>query len=652
MNRSFGSAGNVGRLSRRAVVACALLMVALPFGPVARAAAPVTIEIAGALDQPDVTIEPGTVVTWINVDSERHRIRSISGPVGFDSGNLEAGQSFSITLSAEGVYRYLDDRDDENAAYHGTITVSADAPPAPPPNPGDDPDPPAAPTRGDVDIVNRVYRPAAITVQAGSEVTWTNSDDRAHTVTQRGGGFDSGIFDTGGSWSRVFANPGTFEYLCTLHPDMVGTVVVTGSGGSPDPEEPPPPPDPVPPVAPAPPPAVAPGDVGIADNSFSPASLTVPAGSTVTWSNGGSLPHTVTAAGAFDSGILMSGDTFRRTFASPGTFEYVCSLHPEMKGVVVVTGGGGSGPGEGPGQDAGAAPSPSLPAADPPASRAGGPAGIAMFDNGYTPASTTVVAGDSVTWSNTGELPHTATSTSGLFDSGIVMAGESFRTTLSQPGTYDYLCSIHPEMTGTIVVVAGGVGGDVGGDDTVPPSTLPAGAGEDLGDGSREAAPSSREQPPGTTVVSVVDNDFRPKTLRVDEGTMVRWENAGELPHTVTAEGIFDSAILAPGGVFEWTFATAGTFDYVCALHPDMVGRVIVAPAAAGRPVVAGIGGAGAPSDSLGAAVVLATALLAVAIVFAGGMAAFGRSAASEGARTQAAPSSRAPARGRVRKPN
>jgi plastocyanin len=78
--------------------------------------------------------------------------------------------------------------------------------------------------------------------------------------------------------------------------------------------------------------------VQVVDFAFDPATVTVPAGATVTWTNGGSRPHTVTADdGSFDSGRLDPGEQFSQTFDQPGTFTYFCGFHPEMQGSIVVT---------------------------------------------------------------------------------------------------------------------------------------------------------------------------------------------------------------------------------------------------------------------------------------------------------------------------
>jgi plastocyanin len=79
-------------------------------------------------------------------------------------------------------------------------------------------------------------------------------------------------------------------------------------------------------------------DISVVDFDFEPGTVSVPAGATVTWTNNGSRPHTVTADdGSFDSGRLDPGEQFSQTFDQPGTFAYHCGFHPEMQGAVVVT---------------------------------------------------------------------------------------------------------------------------------------------------------------------------------------------------------------------------------------------------------------------------------------------------------------------------
>jgi amicyanin len=77
--------------------------------------------------------------------------------------------------------------------------------------------------------------------------------------------------------------------------------------------------------------------VKIDNFTFNPPRLTVKAGTTVTWENGDDIPHTVTATkGQFRSKVLDTEQTFSFTFATPGTYEYFCALHPHMTGTIVV----------------------------------------------------------------------------------------------------------------------------------------------------------------------------------------------------------------------------------------------------------------------------------------------------------------------------
>lgn len=73
--------------------------------------------------------------------------------------------------------------------------------------------------------------------------------------------------------------------------------------------------------------------------TFAPATLTIHAGTTVTWKNTSAVPHTVVGSG-FDSGVLMAGQsfthTFTHTFTQTGTFAYTCTIHPGMAATIKV----------------------------------------------------------------------------------------------------------------------------------------------------------------------------------------------------------------------------------------------------------------------------------------------------------------------------
>jgi plastocyanin len=84
-------------------------------------------------------------------------------------------------------------------------------------------------------------------------------------------------------------------------------------------------------------PAAGMAEVKIDNFSFSPAILTVKAGTQITWTNGDDIPHTVVSDGhTFKSKVLGSGEKFTFTAGKPGTYSYTCSIHPNMTGKVVV----------------------------------------------------------------------------------------------------------------------------------------------------------------------------------------------------------------------------------------------------------------------------------------------------------------------------
>ena len=92
------------------------------------------------------------------------------------------------------------------------------------------------------------------------------------------------------------------------------------------------------PVAAAAAASLAPQVVHIANFTFARPTVTVKAGTTVTWVNDDDIPHTVVAVDkSFKSKVLDTGDRFSFAFAKPGQFAYFCSIHPHMTGKVIVT---------------------------------------------------------------------------------------------------------------------------------------------------------------------------------------------------------------------------------------------------------------------------------------------------------------------------
>ena len=110
---------------------------------------------------------------------------------------------------------------------------------------------------------------------------------------------------------------------------------------------------------------------------------------------------------------------------------------------------------------------------------------VAIADFSFTPGTITIDQGDTVTWTNSGPSGHSATSTNGAFDTGILKKGASGSHTFDQAGTYSYICTPHPFMHGTVVVRAAQAGG---GDTSGSGSGATGGAGTTGGSGTQPAA--------------------------------------------------------------------------------------------------------------------------------------------------------------------
>ena len=78
-----------------------------------------------------------------------------------------------------------------------------------------------------IGITNFAFVPATLTVPVGATVTWTNHDGEPHRIAASDGSFHSPAMDTNATYSSTFPTAGTFDYICSIHPFMHGTVVVT-----------------------------------------------------------------------------------------------------------------------------------------------------------------------------------------------------------------------------------------------------------------------------------------------------------------------------------------------------------------------------------------------------------------------------------------
>jgi LPXTG-motif cell wall-anchored protein len=139
--------------------------------------------------------------------------------------------------------------------------------------------------------------------------------------------------------------------------------------------------------------------VTISDFKFTPASITIHVGDTVTWTNDGPSAHTATANnGSFNTGVLQKGHSASHTFTTAGTFTYICQIHPFMHGTVVVLANSTS--------TTTTPKTTTTPTTSTPATT--------------TPASTTP---SSTTSSSAGELPTTGFAATAILLAGLVLAG-------------------------------------------------------------------------------------------------------------------------------------------------------------------------------------------------------------------------------------
>src|SRR3984957_17325747 len=84
----------------------------------------------------------------------------------------------------------------------------------------------AAAGKAEIKIDNFNFSPAALTVKAGTQITWTNGDDIPHTVVGDGQAFKSKVLGSGEKFPFTAAKPGTYSYSCSIHPNMTGKLVV------------------------------------------------------------------------------------------------------------------------------------------------------------------------------------------------------------------------------------------------------------------------------------------------------------------------------------------------------------------------------------------------------------------------------------------
>jgi plastocyanin len=178
----------------------------------------------------------------------------------------------------------------------------------------------------------------------------------------------------------------------------------------------------------------------------------------------------------------------------------------------------------------------------------------------YQPDTITAEKGNIIEWTNNDNVPHTVTSASdagATFDSGIISkAGGIYQLDTSKlNGTeYDYMCTIHPFMSGKIMI-------------TAPLKPIIANVTISTGASTQSAG----------------QKYFDPVQVSVKVGTTIIWTNKDSASHTVTSgnpsagpSGTFDSGLIKAGNTFQYKFSSAGATEYFCTIHPWMTGKIAV----------------------------------------------------------------------------
>src|SRR5215217_998028 len=213
---------------------------------------------------------------------------------------------------------------------------------------------------------------------------------------------------------------------------------------------------------------ILPGASAEGNPDYDPDPLSVNQGDGVEWTNEDNAPHTVSSKqeGLFDSGIIDAAAKWLLNTADlqPAEYEYYCTLHPFMGATLVVTGSSAANQTAGNTTTAGAAANqmaPNTRAASPLVTSVSIVNGASLPTNEefYAPDVARITVGSMITWKNDDTTSHTVTSGTvrnntptpdGMFDSGILNAGDSFPFLFDKAGEYPYYCTIHPWMTAKV----------------------------------------------------------------------------------------------------------------------------------------------------------------------------------------------------------
>ena len=244
-------------------------------------------------------------------------------------------------------------------------------------------------------------------IPVGTTIIWSNEDSEFHTITSgsrdnHGELWDSGIMDTGISFSFTFDEAGVFPYLCTIHPiEMVGTITVVGDEAT---------------LVPTMEPTATATALVATVTAATPTSTSVSVGAATPTVTAVALP-TATATVEATSTVEVLVPTPTATSTAAATATATATM----------------------------------------AATAAPPSDITSEILNFRLQDLNVADGTTVTWVNLDRAPHTSTSgvsptQSGTWNSAFLDQGQEFSFTFNQAGTFPYFCRVHPSMTGTVTV--------------------------------------------------------------------------------------------------------------------------------------------------------------------------------------------------------
>lgn len=161
--------------------------------------------------------------------------------------------------------------------------------------------------------------------------------------------------------------------------------------------------------------------ISVTKTGFHPAAVTVASGDTVTWTNDDTARHQVVSeTGSFSSPVLAPNQSYSHLFTAGGTFAYHDAIHPSLRGALTV-----------------------IP-----------PRTVWITKSGFTPASISIKAGQSVRWVNRTSANHQVVADDNSFSSSVLAQGDAFAHAFADAGANTYHDGLQPSMTGKVVVTA------------------------------------------------------------------------------------------------------------------------------------------------------------------------------------------------------